>query len=216
MTFKTRARDVDAGGMDRLFGVFDDEESLYDIRRMPARGDGPDVELGFSDVAAGPYAALVDGTVDVLAALPGVLEAWHEDREVVLARAPGVATTALAEVVDRFWLDALPRTSPDPLYGEVDPPDVSRAWSPPALPGDDEAPDPRGPSFAEAIRLPPSRRRMWTYLVCGAVATAGGLVVRAGGEGSGVVPLVVGVVNLAVGADRDAMRGGDGAVRLDG
>ena len=185
--------------MERLFGVFDDDESLYDIGRVPARGDEPDVQLGFSDIAAGPYEALVHGTVDVLAAVPGVVDVWQEDREVVLARAPGVATAVLAEVVDRFWLHSLPRTSPDPSYGEVDPPDVSRAWSPPPLPTDLDVPAQRGQSFAEAVRLPPSRRRMWTYLVCGAVATAGGLFVNVSGEGSGTVPLVIGVVNLAVG-----------------
>ncbi|NUU19480.1 hypothetical protein HP550_19705 [Cellulomonas humilata] len=185
--------------MERLFGVFDDEESLYDIGRVPARGDEPDVQLGFSDVAAGPYEALVHGTVDVLAAMPGVIDVWQEDREVVLVRAPGVATAALAEVVDRYWLHSLPRTSPDPSYGEVRPPDVSRAWSPPPLPAGDHVPVQRGPSFADVVRLPPSRRRMWTYLVCGAVATAGGLILTVSGEGSGTVPLVLGVVNLAVG-----------------
>ncbi|WP_315094483.1 hypothetical protein [uncultured Cellulomonas sp.] len=185
--------------MERLFGVFDDAESLYDIGRVPAHRDEPDIQLGFSDIAAGPYEALVHGTVDVLAAVPGVLDVWQEDREVVLVRAPGVATAALAEVVDRFWLHSLPRTTPTPSYGELDPPDVSRAWSPPPLPGDVNVPVQRGQSFAEAVRLPPSRRRMWTYLVCGAVATAGGLVITIWGEGSGTVPLVIGVVNLAIG-----------------
>ncbi|MGY4645317.1 hypothetical protein [Cellulomonas sp. URHB0016] len=186
--------------MDRLFGVFSDDESLYDIRRTDPGDPVADFELGFCDMAAGPYEALVLETVDVLAAVPGVVDVWQEDREVLLVRAPGVETIRLAEVVDRFWLDALTRTEPDPAYddelGSPDPPDLARAWSPEPVP---EGPL---PSARDALRPAPSARRMWTYLGCGAVATAGGLVLAlTPGGGSGVMPLVLGVVNLAVGLD---------------
>ena len=181
--------------MERLVGVFGDEP-LYWIERLDDDDALADVELGFSDVAAHPYQALVRATVDVLAAVPGVTGVWHEDREVVLVRAPGVAPAQLADAVDRFWLDALQRTSPDPAYGdEVGAPDLTRAWNPAPVGVDD-----RVPRLADALRLSPSRRRMWTYASCGAVATVGGLALATtSGGSSGVVPLVLGVANLGMG-----------------
>ena len=88
--------------MERLFGVFGDE-SLYDIERVPARGDEHDVELGFSDIAAGPYEALVHGTVDVLASTPGVVDVVV-GAEVDLPPVPGTVNRAMARpylAVDR-------------------------------------------------------------------------------------------------------------------
>ncbi|WP_456788385.1 hypothetical protein [Cellulomonas sp. P5_C5] len=75
---------------------------LYSIEVLDPEEDGADVELGFSALAAHPYHALVEATVDVLAQVPGVVAAWHEDREVILVRAPGVAPERLAEEVERF------------------------------------------------------------------------------------------------------------------
>jgi hypothetical protein len=174
--------------------VFGDEP-LYWIERLDPDDRFADFELGFSDVAAHPYQALVRATVDVLAAVPGVVEVWHEDREVVLVRAPGVAPAQLADVVDRFWLDALQRTDPDPAYGDdVYAPDLTRAGSlaPVGVVR-------RAPRLAEAVRLAPSRQRMWTYAGCGAVATIGGLALATtSGGSSGVVALVLGVANLGM------------------
>ncbi|MDM7829899.1 hypothetical protein [Cellulomonas edaphi] len=197
-TLKVHGDGADQIAMQRLLGVFDDE-ALYDIERIPGRGDEPDVELEFSDVAAGPYAALVRGSVDVLATMPGVVGAWHTDREVVLVRAPSVPTAALADAVDRYWLQALPRTSPDPAYGPVCHPDVSRAWNPPPVRAERDGSSAPRPWYAEEIHLAPSRRRMWTYLVCGSLAAAGGATLLATGGGSGAAALGLGVLNLAVG-----------------
>lgn len=172
---------------------------LYSLEELDPDEDGADVELGFSDLAAHPYHALVEATVDVLAGVPGVVAAWHEDREVILVRAPGVAAATLAEAVDRFWLDALTRTAPDPSYGWE--PDRSRLLPVPTAPAPrpEPWPAPRG-SLRESVSLPPSRGRMWTYLVCGAVPTVGGLLLALTPGGSnGAIPLVLGVVNLAVG-----------------
>jgi hypothetical protein len=197
--------------MDRLYGVFSDDESLYDIRRPGIHADVADFELGFCDIAAGPYEALVDGTIDVLAAMPGVEDVWQGNREVVLVRAPEVSAAQLAEVVDRYWLDALRHTAPDPAYGDdLDPPDLARAWSHEPEPAERRSP------AAELLLLAPSRRRMWTYLACGGVATLGGLVlaVTPGGR-AGVLALAVGVVNLGVGLNlaRRRRAAGHGSTR---
>ena len=107
-----------------------EDEPLYWIEELDPDEDGADVQLGFSDLAAHPYHALVEATADMLATVPGVLAAWHEDREVVLVRAPGVAPELLADAVDRFWLDALTRTPPDPSYGwEPDPSRPRQTWT---------------------------------------------------------------------------------------
>jgi len=170
-----------------------EDEPLYWIEELDPDEDGADVQLGFSDLAAHPYHGLVEATADMLATVPGVLAAWHEDREVVLVRAPGVAPELLADAVDRFWLDALTRTPPDPSYGwEPDPSRPTQTWT-------EQTPR---PTLREAVSLPPSRGRMWTYLVCGAVPAVGGLVYALTPGGSnGVIALAIGLVNLGVGAN---------------
>ena len=189
--------------MERLVGVFGDEP-LYWIDRVEDDYDegAADVELGFNDIAAHPYGALVRATVDVLAAVPGVIETWHEDREVVLVRAPRVPLERLAGVVDRFWLDALRHTPPDPAYGDdICTPDLARAWSPAPV-----ADPSRGAMLRAAARLPASPRRIWTYLGVGAVVTVAGLTMAAiPGGSSGVLVTVLGTANLAVGV-RIALR----------
>ena len=197
-------------------------EPVYWIERLDPAEDGADVQLGFSDVAAHPFHGLVEATVGVLAGVPGVVAAWQEDRELVLVQAPGVAPEQLADVVDRFWLDALTRTGPDPSYGWE--PDPSRPlptsagpaqWSPASWPADSPAQppapssapsSPQRPTLRDAVSLPPSAGRMWLYLVCGAIPAVGGLALALTPGGSnGVLALGVGVVNLVVGA-RIALR----------
>ncbi|ADG73715.1 hypothetical protein Cfla_0805 [Cellulomonas flavigena DSM 20109] len=191
--------------MERLPGLLA-HEPVYWIERVAALSGGRlRTELGFSDVAAHPYEALVEGTVAMLRGVPGVERVIHEDREVVLVDSRGVAVEQLGDVVDRYWFEHLPSTPIDPGY-ETDPSDVlASPW--PSVP-----PPPRGPvpatepaeptlrDLREAMALPPSRRRMWTYLVCGAVPLVGGAVLAATpGGGNGVIPIVLGAVNIAVG-----------------
>lgn len=171
--------------MDRLAGVVDDEP-IYAIERFDE--DEWDVELGFCDWAARVHEHLVRATVDVVAGVPGVLDACHEDREVVLVRAPGVPLERLAEAVDRFWLDALG-------LGPV--PSQSRTPAPSWPPAPDDG---RRSALFQPVHLAPSRRRMWGYLAAGAICTVGGVVLAVTPEGStGVAPLALGVLNLGVG-----------------
>ncbi|UZN04203.1 hypothetical protein [Cellulomonas sp. S1-8] len=199
--------------MERLPGLLCDEP-VYWIENVVALGDGRlRTELGFSDTAAHPYEGLVEGTIAMLERVPGVEEVIHEDREVLLVVSRGVAVEWIGELVDRFWFDHLPSTPIDPGF-ETDPADVlASPWpsTPPRPRG--AAPVPTIESGRPTLRdvrqvalLPPSRRRMWAYLVCGAVPVLGGVVLAATpGGGTGVLPLVVGTINLAIGT-RIAMK----------
>jgi hypothetical protein len=198
--------------MERLPGLLGDEP-VYWIDSVVSLADGAlETELGFSDVAAHPYEDLVAATVDVLRAVPGVTEVEHLDREVIAVRSRGVAPVQLADVVDSFWFERLPVTAVDPLFG-LDPAEVlASPWpaAPPPPVGPMPAPIPAPPSLGRELRaaftLPPSRRRMWTYLVLGAVPVAGGLALAlTPGGGNGVIPIAVGAFNLVVGT-RIALR----------
>ena len=198
--------------MERLPGLLADEP-VYWIEHVTAMPGGRIcTELGFSDVAAHPYEALVEGTVAMLRGVPGVESVVHEDREVVLVVSRGVAVEQLGDLVDRYWFERLPSTPIDPGF-ETDPSEVLASPWPPAAPlprGTIPVPEPGRPTFRdlrEAVALPPSRRRMWTYLVCGAVPFVGGAVLVATDPGGyGVIPLVGGAVNLAVAARIAARR----------
>lgn len=198
---------ADGTDVDRLAGIVADEP-LYAIERFD---DDADVELGFSDWAAHVHESLVGATVDVIAAVPGVLDAWHEDREVILVRAPGVPLERLAEVVDRLWLDALglrPGGRPEPGAavpgGPVDADGAFPAPSWVQVPVPDRD---RRSALSRTVHLAPSRRRMWSYLAAGAICTLGGAVLAITPDGStGVAPLVLGVANLAVGTRIAARR----------
>lgn len=193
--------------MERLPGLLAGEP-VYWIERVTALPDGRlRTEIGFSDVAAHPYEALVDGTVTLLRGAPGVDSVIHEDREAVLVVSRGVNPQLLWMLVDQYWFEHLPSTPIAPGY-ETDPSEVlASPWpSAPPLPrGANPVPAPEAdrPTFRElraALALPPSRRRMWTYLVCGAVPFVGGvLLVATHGGANGVIPLVGGALNLAVG-----------------
>lgn len=204
---------ADRPRVERLPGLLADEP-VYWIEHVTALGGGGlRVELGFSDVAAHPYEGLVAGTVEMLERVPGVVEVIHEDREVVHVVTRGVTPERIGELVDRFWFERLPGTPIDPGF-ETDPDEVlASPWpsSPPAPRGTLPTAEPGSgpPTFQglrEAVALPPSRRRMWTYLVFGAIPFVGGAVLAAvPGGGNGVVPLVLGTINLAIGT-RIAMR----------
>jgi hypothetical protein len=176
-------------------------EPVYWIEQVTTLRDGRlRTELGFSDVAAHPYERLVTGTVAMLQQVPGVDDVVHEDREVVVVTSRCVTAEQIGDLVDRYWFDRLPSTPIDPGF-ETAPADVL-AWpwpsAPPGPRGEPPVPTPLEPR--EAMAFPPSRRRMWTYLVCGAVAFAGGAALAATpGGADGMLPLVVGAVNIAVG-----------------
>jgi len=91
------------------------------------------VEPGFSDVAAHPYERLVEGTIG----LPGVEQLTQEHREVVAVICRGVAVEHLADLVNRYWYENLPRTPVGPGV-ELDPADVL------ASPWPSAPPSPRG------------------------------------------------------------------------
>ena len=195
--------------MERLPGLLGSEPVYWVDGVRPLPGGVVETTLGFSDVAAHPYEALVAATVAALRAVPGVEAVEHTDREVVVVRSRGVAPGALAEIVDRLWFERLPRTPVDPSF-ELDPAEVLVSpWpsAPPAPVGALPAPDgdPAG-GVRAVVALEPSRRRMWTYLVCGALPALGGawLALTPGGS-TGVLPLALGAVNLAFGA-RIALR----------
>lgn len=194
--------------MERLPGLLAGEP-VYWIDHVAELPDGRlRTELGFSDVAAHPYEGLVAGTVALLEGVRGVEEVVHEDREVLLVTSRGVSVEELADVVDRFWYERLPSTPVDPGFA-TDPAEVlASPWptAPPPPQGVPPVPTPApgAPTLRDlraAVALPPSRRRMWTYLVCGAVPLAGGAVLATTpGGGNGVLPLAVGAFNLAVAA----------------
>lgn len=193
--------------VERLPGLLADEP-VYWIDQVTALPDGRlRTELGFSDVAAHPYERLVAGTVVLLRGLPGVEEVDHEDRELVVVVSRGVAVEQIADVVDRFWFAHLPGEPTDPGFA-TDPAEVlASPWpsAPPPPRGEPPVPvpvagRPRLRDLREAVALPPSRRRMWSYLVCGAVPLVGGVVLAASPGGSnGLLPLALGALNLAVG-----------------
>ncbi|MBD7917171.1 hypothetical protein H9657_02615 [Cellulomonas sp. Sa3CUA2] len=186
--------------MERLPGLLAGEP-VYWIERVTTLGDGRlRTELGFSDVAAHPYERLVAGTVAMLQQVGGVDDVIHEQREVVVVVSRGVTAEQIGDLVDRYWFDRLPSTPVDPGFA-TDPADVLASPWPSAPPGPrGEPPVPAHLDLREAMLLPPSRRRMWTYLVCGAVALAGGAALAATpGGADGMLPLVVGAVNIAVG-----------------
>lgn len=208
--------------VERLPGLLADEP-VYWIDAVTDLGEGRvRTELGFSDVAAHAYESLVEGTVTLLASLAGVEEVHQEHREVVTVVSRGVAVEVVAGVVDRYWFERLPLAPVAPGV-DLEPEDgLVSPWpsAPPppqgALPeGADEI---ASPSLGAALReaatsLPPSRRRMWTHLVCGAIPFVGGALLTLDPGGSnGALPMAVGVFNLAIGT-RIALRRRLGASR---
>ncbi|GMA85230.1 hypothetical protein GCM10025868_04800 [Angustibacter aerolatus] len=55
----------------------------------------------------------VTASVPMLAALPGVAGAHHEDREVVLVQLAGASPTAVQVALDAFWRERLGDVAPD-------------------------------------------------------------------------------------------------------
>lgn len=205
--------------MERLPGLLGGEP-VYWIEHVTDLGNGRHrTELGFSDVAAHPYEGLVAGTVALLRRTPGVEDVAHVDREVVEVVTRGVSVDVLGNLVDRFWFEHLPRHPVDPGF-ELDPADVlASPWpSAPPLPRG-AVPVPvaeRTPSLRDVVSLPPSRRRMWTYLVCGAVLLVGGVTAAVlPGGANGLLPLAAGTVNTVVGARIAIARRRGAAQRAD-
>jgi hypothetical protein len=60
-------------------------------------------QLSFDDIVARRQERKIERLVEALAAEAGVEEAVHEDREVVLLRAPGVTTVELESMVGLHW-----------------------------------------------------------------------------------------------------------------
>lgn len=203
--------DADRPAVERLPDLLAGEP-VYWVERLTVSGDGRlRTELGFSDVAAHPYERLVAGTVEMLRHVPGVVEVTHEDREVVHVTSRGLAPEHIADLVDRFWFTHLPTAPIDPGF-ETTPAEVLASPWPAAPPPPRGAMPPTdrdhgaGLHLRDVVSLPPSRGRMWAYLVCGAIVAAGGVVLAvAHGGSNGLIPLALGAANLAIGT-RIALR----------
>jgi hypothetical protein len=62
--------------------------------------------ITFNDVAAVTFEDLVEQTVDVARAFPGVTDAWHEDRELIMLSGD-FDPRALEQSVREWWLERL-------------------------------------------------------------------------------------------------------------
>lgn len=209
--------------MERLPGLLAGDP-VYWIEDVTPLGHGRlGMRLGFSDVAAHPYERLVAGTVEMLARTPGVETVVHGVREVVEITARGLTAEHLGGLVDRFWFERLPLTPIDPSF-RTSPADVLASPWPAAPPpprgvGPTVRPDAGRPTISalrQAVALPPSRLRLWTYLVVGAVCVVGALVLAfmPGGREGATLPMALGAINLVVGARiaRRRLRAGFGLV----
>lgn len=72
------------------------------------RFEEPDLGYGisFNDLAAYAFEGLVERTVEVARAFPGVTNAWHEDRELIMLSGT-FDPRALEQVVREWWLECL-------------------------------------------------------------------------------------------------------------
>ena len=60
-------------------------------------------QVSFDDAVAHRHERRIARLVERLASVAGVEEAIHEDREVVLVRAPGLSTPGLEAIVEGLW-----------------------------------------------------------------------------------------------------------------
>ena len=105
--------------IDRLNGVDDgiaetaEPEPPFEIEEVRDEPGGYDFEIGLSDEIAHVYSIKVDGLVRKLSRQAGVLEAFREDREVLLVRAPswsaGELETWLAPRLKTGWISTVMR-----------------------------------------------------------------------------------------------------------
>jgi hypothetical protein len=96
----------------RLLGS-DEPKAEPEPAAWPAEGEGPfDVEdeggdwhyrITFDDVIAHEEEKRVRAFVELLATQPGVREAVHEDREVILVKARGLDRHAMQLAAERTW-----------------------------------------------------------------------------------------------------------------
>jgi plasmid stabilization system protein ParE len=80
-----------------LVSEHEDPEAIAD-----PEGAG-DFIVTFSDLAAHDYEGLVERTTAVVAAFPGVREAVHEDRELILVWGRDVDRAALRSALIEWW-----------------------------------------------------------------------------------------------------------------
>jgi hypothetical protein len=71
-------------------------------------------QLSFDDIVAQRQERKIDRLVEALAADAGVEEAMHEDREVVLVRAPGLSASELDLIVAALWKRRTGRSHAEP------------------------------------------------------------------------------------------------------
>jgi hypothetical protein len=65
--------------------------------------------VSYDDVLAHEYADLVGESIAAIAAIPGVSDVIHEDRELLLVRANGVRARQVSDALDAFWRAAAAR-----------------------------------------------------------------------------------------------------------
>lgn len=93
---------------------------MEDLGALLADGDAFSVEpddagftVGYDDVLAHEYADLVAESIAVIAAVPGVADVIHEDREIILVRAGGgVTERQITTALDSFWRAAAKKPLP--------------------------------------------------------------------------------------------------------
>ena len=99
----------------RLFGS-DKGNADREPAAWPAEGEGPfdvedeggdwDFRITFDDVIANEEEDRVAAFVGLLTSQPGVREAAHEDREVILVKTRGLDQHAMQLAAERAWLAA--------------------------------------------------------------------------------------------------------------
>lgn len=103
-----RLNDVDGGIAETV-----EPEPPFEIEEVRDEPGGYDFEIGLSDEIAHVYSLKVDWLVRRLSSKAGILEAYREDREVILVRAPswsaGELESWLAPRLRSGWISAVMR-----------------------------------------------------------------------------------------------------------
>ncbi|GAB3676243.1 RNA-binding protein [Angustibacter aerolatus] len=100
---------------DELRETFEAEGGVYALALVedPDEEVATELSIGYGDVVAHLFEDAVTASVPMLAALPGVAGAHHEDREVVLVQLAGASPTAVQVALDAFWRERLGDVAPD-------------------------------------------------------------------------------------------------------
>jgi hypothetical protein len=84
-------------------------EDHIDAEAIADRDEFGDFEVSYSDIASHDYYVLVQQSVDVITAFPGVTGAAHEDREMITVWGRDVDKAALRAELREWWTQQLDR-----------------------------------------------------------------------------------------------------------